>query len=219
MAASSARPRSRSASRRRRFAQEARVAEKNVVVKRTLQSLEGHPLVIGVDRLDYSKGIRERIDAFATFVEKSAAAMKARVTLAADHAEVAIRGSGIRGDATRGRGTCRACQRPPRRRRLDAGALRQQGDEPLGTGRAVSDRQGRPRDTLARRHESRRQGICRRAKPGGSRRARVVAVRGAPCTNSRRRSWSIPTTSRKPRPRSSARSKCRSASARSGGRR
>ena len=63
------------------FAQEARVAEKNVVVKRTLQSLEGHPLVIGVDRLDYSKGIRERIDAFATFVEKSAAAMKARVTM------------------------------------------------------------------------------------------------------------------------------------------
>ena len=63
------------------FAQDARVAEKNVVVKRTLQSLEGHPLVIGVDRLDYSKGIRERIDSFATFVEKSAAAMKSRVTL------------------------------------------------------------------------------------------------------------------------------------------
>lgn len=63
------------------FADEARVAEKNVVVKRTLQSLEGHPLVIGVDRLDYSKGIRERIDSFATFIEKSSAAMKARVTL------------------------------------------------------------------------------------------------------------------------------------------
>ena len=63
------------------FAQEARVAATNVIVKRTLQSLEGHPLVIGVDRLDYSKGIRERIDAFATFVEKSSAAMKARVTL------------------------------------------------------------------------------------------------------------------------------------------
>jgi trehalose 6-phosphate synthase len=63
------------------FAEEARIAEKNVVVKRTLQSLEGHPLVIGVDRLDYSKGIRERIDSFATFVEKSSAAMKARVTL------------------------------------------------------------------------------------------------------------------------------------------
>ena len=63
------------------FAQEARVAERNVVVKRTLQSLEGHPLVIGVDRLDYSKGIRERIDSFATFIEKSHAAMKARVTM------------------------------------------------------------------------------------------------------------------------------------------
>ena len=57
------------------------MAEKNVVVKRTLQSLEGHPLVIGVDRLDYSKGIRERIDSFATFIEKSNAAMKARVTM------------------------------------------------------------------------------------------------------------------------------------------
>ena len=63
------------------FAEEARVAEKNVIIKRTLKSLEGHPLVIGVDRLDYSKGIRERIESFATFVEKSSAAMKARVTL------------------------------------------------------------------------------------------------------------------------------------------
>ncbi len=63
------------------FAKEARVAEKDPIVKRTLKSLEGHPLVIGVDRLDYSKGIRERIDSFATFVDKSAAAMKARVTL------------------------------------------------------------------------------------------------------------------------------------------
>jgi len=63
------------------FAEEARVAEKNALVKRMLQSLEGHPLVIGVDRLDYSKGIRERIDSFATFVDRSHAAMKARVTL------------------------------------------------------------------------------------------------------------------------------------------
>jgi trehalose 6-phosphate synthase len=63
------------------FAQEARLAERNIIVKRTRQSLEGHPLVIGVDRLDYSKGIKQRIDAFATFVEKSAAAAKARVTM------------------------------------------------------------------------------------------------------------------------------------------
>ena len=63
------------------FAEEARIAEMNVIVKRTLQSLEGHPLVIGVDRLDYSKGIRERIDSFAHFVERSPGAMKARVTM------------------------------------------------------------------------------------------------------------------------------------------
>ena len=63
------------------FAQEARLAEKNIIVKRTRQSLEGHPLVIGVDRLDYSKGIKQRIDSFATFVEKSHAAAKSRVTM------------------------------------------------------------------------------------------------------------------------------------------
>ncbi len=63
------------------FAQEARLAEKNIIVKRTRQSLEGHPLVIGVDRLDYSKGIKQRIDSFATFVERSHAAAKSRVTM------------------------------------------------------------------------------------------------------------------------------------------
>ena len=63
------------------FVQEARVAEKNVVVKRTRASLEGRPLVIGVDRLDYSKGIKQRIDAFSTYLERSPHAAKARVTM------------------------------------------------------------------------------------------------------------------------------------------
>ena len=63
------------------FAQEARVAEKNTIVKRTRASLEGRPLLIGVDRLDYSKGIRQRLDAFSTFLESSPQAVKQRVTL------------------------------------------------------------------------------------------------------------------------------------------
>ena len=34
-------------------------------------SLDGHDLIIGVDRLDYSKGLRHRVKAFATFLERS----------------------------------------------------------------------------------------------------------------------------------------------------
>lgn len=63
------------------FAQEARVAEKNTVVKRTRASLEGRPLIIGVDRLDYSKGIKQRLDAFSAFLDGSQSAIKQRVTL------------------------------------------------------------------------------------------------------------------------------------------
>jgi trehalose 6-phosphate synthase len=63
------------------FAHEASLAERNAIVRRTRASLEGRQLVIGVDRLDYSKGIRQRIDAFSTFIERSPEAAKARVTM------------------------------------------------------------------------------------------------------------------------------------------
>ena len=63
------------------IAQEARAAEKNSTVKRMLASLEGRDLVIGVDRLDYSKGLKQRMAAFATFLERSPQAARARVTM------------------------------------------------------------------------------------------------------------------------------------------
>lgn len=63
------------------FAEEARVAEKNIVVKRMRASLEGRELIIGVDRLDYSKGIKQRIEAFSTFLEHSPQAARSRVTM------------------------------------------------------------------------------------------------------------------------------------------
>lgn len=44
-------------------------ADRNSVVGRTRASLEDKALIIGVDRLDYSKGIPERIDAFSCFIE------------------------------------------------------------------------------------------------------------------------------------------------------
>jgi trehalose 6-phosphate synthase len=63
------------------FSHEAQVAERNTIVRRTRASLEGRQLVIGVDRLDYSKGIRQRIDAFSNFIERSPEAAKARITM------------------------------------------------------------------------------------------------------------------------------------------
>jgi trehalose 6-phosphate synthase len=63
------------------FAREARAAEKISTVKRMLASLEGRALVIGVDRLDYSKGLKQRMEAFATFLELSQQAVRSRVTM------------------------------------------------------------------------------------------------------------------------------------------
>jgi trehalose 6-phosphate synthase len=63
------------------FAKEARGAEKSMTVKRTLASLEGRDLIIGGDRLDYSKGLKQRIEAFCTFLERSPRAERARVTM------------------------------------------------------------------------------------------------------------------------------------------
>jgi len=51
------------------------------MVKRTLASLDGRALVIGVDRLDYSKGLKRRMEAFGTFLERSPQAARARVTI------------------------------------------------------------------------------------------------------------------------------------------
>ena len=43
-------------------------AAQTILHKRMLQSLDGKKLIIGVDRLDYSKGITQRIDAFEKFL-------------------------------------------------------------------------------------------------------------------------------------------------------
>ena len=49
-------------------------------VKRMLASLEGKRLVIGVDRLDYSKGLRERIRSFVTYLTQHGGDERGRVT-------------------------------------------------------------------------------------------------------------------------------------------
>ena len=52
------------------FAALARRAGETTLHRRMLQSLDGKSLIIGVDRLDYSKGITQRIDAFETFLTR-----------------------------------------------------------------------------------------------------------------------------------------------------
>ncbi|WP_411032788.1 alpha,alpha-trehalose-phosphate synthase (UDP-forming) [Shinella sp. BYT-45] len=52
------------------FATLAQRAAETTLHKRMLQSLDGKRLIIGVDRLDYSKGITQRIDAFETFLTR-----------------------------------------------------------------------------------------------------------------------------------------------------
>jgi len=47
------------------FARTARMAERNPLVRRMRASMGDRALIIGVDRLDYSKGLRERIEAFS----------------------------------------------------------------------------------------------------------------------------------------------------------
>lgn len=53
------------------FRQAARQAERSLAVRRMKGSLEGRGLVIGVDRLDYSKGIRQRIEAFSCYIREN----------------------------------------------------------------------------------------------------------------------------------------------------
>ncbi|MGS1094823.1 alpha,alpha-trehalose-phosphate synthase (UDP-forming) [Aquamicrobium terrae] len=52
----------------REFAGLARQAVRTAPVKRFADSLEGRDLIIGVDRLDYSKGLTHRIDAYERFL-------------------------------------------------------------------------------------------------------------------------------------------------------
>ncbi|MFJ5487155.1 alpha,alpha-trehalose-phosphate synthase (UDP-forming) [Hansschlegelia beijingensis] len=50
------------------FATTAASANRHALVRRMRESLEGRKLLIGVDRLDYSKGIAQRIQAYETFL-------------------------------------------------------------------------------------------------------------------------------------------------------
>ncbi|MGF9759893.1 alpha,alpha-trehalose-phosphate synthase (UDP-forming) [Microvirga sp. 0TCS3.31] len=53
------------------FVRAAANAERNALVRRTKASLGERDLIIGVDRLDYSKGLKQRIEAFSCFIKSN----------------------------------------------------------------------------------------------------------------------------------------------------
>jgi trehalose 6-phosphate synthase len=53
------------------FARAAAGAEQNALVRRTRTSMGDRDLIIGVDRLDYSKGLKQRIEAFSCFIKSN----------------------------------------------------------------------------------------------------------------------------------------------------
>jgi trehalose 6-phosphate synthase len=53
------------------FARAAANAEQNSLVRRTKASMGDRDLIIGVDRLDYSKGLKQRIEAFSCFIKSN----------------------------------------------------------------------------------------------------------------------------------------------------
>ena len=93
-------------------------------VRRLAASLSGRALAIGVDRLDYSKGLPERFRAFGCFLERHPE-QRGKLTFL----QIAPVSRGevrrIPAAAQRARAARRSHQRRPRRAGLDAGALRQ----------------------------------------------------------------------------------------------
>jgi trehalose 6-phosphate synthase len=63
------------------FAQIARAAERTNAFKRALTHLNNGDVIIGVDRLDYTKGLKHRVRAFATFLDRSSEGTRRRITM------------------------------------------------------------------------------------------------------------------------------------------
>ena len=143
---------------------------------RLMTTLQGRSMIIGVDRLDYSKGLVGRFRAFERMLEANPK-KRGAVTFMQIAPALAVRcqrlwryppGAGDR----RGQ-----YQRPVRRFRLGADPLPQQEVRQAPAGVFLSRGSDRRGHAAARRDEPGRQGICRCPAGRRSRRPGAVAVR------------------------------------------
>ena len=158
------------------FQRLARKAVRSSFVQGVIESLGRRALLIGVDRLDYSKGLIQRMEAFEHFLRlhpqwankvtylqiapKSRSEIPEYHDLERDVGAAAGRINGAFGDVS---------WTPIRYHNRSYGRSGLAGLLPLGL-------RG-PRHAFARRHESRGQGIHRRTRRRGSRRARSLTLR------------------------------------------
>ena len=131
-----------------KFAVQAAKAVSHPDVSRLRRSLNGEKLAIGVDRLDYSKGLVNRINAFDRLWTLAAGA-DAHGVAAADRDPLARRDRSLWQSSERTRQAGQRCQRPPWRGRLDADSLSQQGFQPDGAVGALPHRPSGCRDAAA----------------------------------------------------------------------
>ena len=131
-----------------KFAQQAAKAVSHPDVSRLRRSLNGEKLAIGVDRLDYSKGLLNRINAFDQMWTLHPGLAAHRLA-AADRHPVTRRHRGLWQSAERPRQAGQRRQWPARRSRLDSDPLPQQGLQPDRAGGALSHRPGRRRHPAA----------------------------------------------------------------------
>ena len=106
------------------FSRMARRAVRSSFVTGVLASMSGRAMIIGVDRLDYSKGIELRMDAFERFLAGNPE-WHGNVTYPADHAEEPLGDPRIRRHGAAGERQGRLDQRQLRRGVMDADPLHQ----------------------------------------------------------------------------------------------
>ena len=168
------------------FAEEAERSANDKLVQRVAGSLVGRLLAIGVDRMDYSKGLPNRFEAYGRLLERYPEHRRQH-PLPADLPALARGGRRISPPARRARPADRPHQRPLLGVRLDAAALLDAAGAARDPGRPLPHQPHRRGDAAARRHEPGGQGVRRRPARRRSRACWCCRSSPAPPTSSPRR--------------------------------
>lgn len=166
------------------FRQQAIESASSDEVVKIMDTLEGTRLIMGVDRLDYSKGLPERMKGFEALL-KNYPEHRGQVTFL----QVTPVSRGGRGELSSAQGRAGRAGRDDQRRLWHAGLgadpLHDLADRAAYSCRALPDGRCGVCHAAAGWHEPRGQGVHRGAGRGRSRRAGAVAVCGGGSGNAR----------------------------------